>query len=222
VSYGDYDTDNKYFRYCLKPQTEGFKSRDLSFYYYYKYDRNTNQWVKSYCYFDHSQWRGDVVRGNLYRLENSLFLLEYRNPRSFAGFLNYHDQTSNYIGNSQFKAFDSNLPNILNYDKGCKINISGYTHSAIRVINENINNLKEVINNDCIENQTNLDANEKAALKRESDEDIEKYRRLLINKVLVISSNKELNWDGFIHSGNSSNSKIIDEIKKVNPQFGQK
>jgi len=43
VSYGDYDTDNKYFRYCLKPQTEGFKSRDLSFYYYYKYDRNTNQ-----------------------------------------------------------------------------------------------------------------------------------------------------------------------------------
>lgn len=222
VSYGDYDKDNKYLRYCLKPQSEGIKFRNISFYYYYKYDRNTDQLVKSYCYFDHSRWRADVFRGNFFKLENTLYLLENGNARSFAGWLKHHDQTSNYIGNSQFKTFDSDLPNVLNYDKYSNINVSGYTQSAIRVINKNIDSLKEVIYNDCIENQTNLDINRKAALKRENDEDIEKYRTLLINKILVMSSNKELNWDGFIHSGNSSNSKIIDEIKKVNPQFGQK
>lgn len=73
-----------------------------------------------------------------------------------------------------------------------------------------------------IENRTDLDVNIKAALKREFDEDFEKYRTLLIKKVLVMLSKKKLNWDGFIHSGSSSKSKIIDDVKKINPLFRQK
>lgn len=41
-----------------------------------------------------------------------------------------------------------------------------------------------------IENRTDLDVNIKAALKREFDEDFEKYRTLLIKKVLVMLSKK--------------------------------